>query len=156
LQTLPVPSGMLLSKNQFFFSLLLLVLSPFMITNLVWLLRSEKTVGRVQGIGEHTGMNLGPSTYALVSFPVANDTVWFQGMDQDYKYGDLVPVRYIASNPSDAKINTPLSIWGDTFAYGSVAFIFWIVCFLSKDLVPATAKVRIGKKPFIQVVNTGR
>src|SRR5688572_7101164 len=99
---------MLLSKNQFFFSLLMIVLSPFIITNLVWLLRSEKTIGKVQGIGAHTGMNLGPSTYALVSFPIANDTVWFQGMDQEYEFGDQVPVRYISSNPSDAKIATLL------------------------------------------------
>jgi hypothetical protein len=147
-----VPSGMLLSKNQFFFGLLFLVLAPFIVVNGVWLLRSQKTIGKVQGIGEHLGMNLGPSTYALVSFPVANDTVWFRGVDQNYKYGDQVPVRYLPSHPSDAKIATVLSIWGDTFAYGGVAFIFWIVCFLSKDLVPATARVRIGKKPFLQII----
>jgi hypothetical protein len=143
---------MLLSKNQFFFGLLFLLLAPFIIVNSVWLLRSQKATGKVQGIGEHMGMNLGPSTYALVSFRVANDTVWFQGMDQEYKYGDVVPVRYIPSHPSDAKIATLLSIWGDTLAYGAVPFIFWIVCFLSKDLVPATSRVRIGKKPFIQII----
>jgi len=145
---------MLLSKNQFFFTLLFLILLPFVGNNVVWLLRSEKTIGKVQGIGHHTGMNLGPSSYALVSFSTATDTIWFQGVDQAYKLGDQVPVRYLPSKPADAKIATLLSLWGDTFAYGSVAFIFWIVCFLSKDLVPQTAKVRIGKKPFIQVIET--
>ncbi|HYH16016.1 MAG TPA: hypothetical protein VD794_12380, partial [Flavisolibacter sp.] len=75
---------MLLTKNQFFFLLLFIILSPFLGTNLVWLLRSEKTMGKVQGIGHHTGMNLGASSYALVSFPTAQDTVWFQGVDQEY------------------------------------------------------------------------
>jgi len=147
---------MLLSKNQFFFSLLLLILLPFVGTNIMWLLRSEKTTGNVQGIGHHTGMNFGASSYALVSFQAAKDTFWFQGVDQEYKLADRVPVRYQSSNPSDARIATFLSLWGDAFAYGSVGFIFWVVCFLSKDLVPKTAKVRIGKKPFIQVIESRR
>jgi hypothetical protein len=143
---------MLLSKNQFFFTLLFLLLLPFVVVNVVWLSQSEKAVGKVQGIGHHTGMNLGPSSYALISFSTASDTVWFQGVDQEYKLGDEVPVRYQRKDPKDAKVVTFLSIWGDTFAYASVAFIFWVVCFLSKDLVPKTAKVRIGKKPFIQII----
>lgn len=143
---------MRLSKNQFFFSLLFVILLPFVVPNLVWLARSQKATGKVQGIGHHTGMNLGPSSYALVSFQAAQDTIWFQGVDQDYQLGDQVPVRYQPAQPSDAKIATLLSLWGDTFAYSSVAFIFWIGCFLSKDLVPKTATVRIGKKPFIQVI----
>jgi hypothetical protein len=147
---------MLLSKNQFFFLLLFIVLSPFLGTNVVWLLRSQKTTGKVQGIGHHTGMNLGTSSYALVSFETAKDTVWFQGVDQEYELGDKVPVRYQTANPSDARIATFLSLWGDTFAYGTVAFIFWVVCFLSKDLVPKSAKVRIGKKPFIQLIENRR
>ena len=147
---------MLLSKNQFFLLLLFIILSPFIGANVLWLVRSEKTMGKVQGIGHHTGMNLGPSSYALISFKAANDTIWFQGIDERYKLGNEVPVRYLPSNPQDAKVATILSIWGDTFAYGSVAFIFWIVCFFSKDLVPETAKVRIGKKPFIQIVPFSR
>ena len=147
---------MLLSKNQFFFSLLFLILLPFVIPDIVWLLRSQKATGKVQGIGHHTGMNLGPSSYALVSFQTAKDTIWFRGVNQEYQLGDQVPVRYLPSQPTDAKIATLLSLWGDTFAYSSVAFIFWIGCFLSRDLVPKTAKVRIGKKPFIQVVDNRR
>jgi len=143
---------MRLSKNGFFFMLLPLVLAPFVLYTVIWLARSEKTMGKVHGIGHSTEMNIGQHSYALISFRAGKDTFWFQGQNEDYKEGDLVPVRYSVNDPEDAKVITLLSIWGDTLAYGGVALIFWAVCFLSKDLVPKNAWVVIGGKPIIRLM----
>jgi hypothetical protein len=143
---------MRLSKSQFFFLLLPLVLAPFILYTVIWLMGTDRTTGKVQGIGSSTEMNIGQHSYALISFRTATDTIWFQGHDENYKEGDVVPVRYKKNNPSDAKVVTLLSIWGDTMAYGGVALIFWAVCFLSKDLVPKNAWVVIGQKPFIKLM----
>jgi len=143
---------MRLTKNQFFLLLLPIVLAPFILYTVFWLSGTEKTTGKVHGIGQSTEMNIGQHTYALISFRAGNDTIWFQGQNENYEEGDVVPVRYKKKNPEDAKVITLLSIWGDTLAYGAVAFIFWGVCFWSKDLVPKNAWVVIGGKPFIKLM----
>ena len=143
---------MLLTKNEFFLLLFLVVLTPFLGYNLIWLAGSNKVEGVVQGIGQRTGMSLGKSTYALVSFRAGKDTVWFQGMDQHYEQGATVPVRYPRKNPADAKIATFLSIWGDVLAYAVIPLMVVIVLYFSPDIVPKRAMVLVGKKPFIKVI----
>ena len=141
---------MLLTKNSFFFLLLLVLLGPFIGYNLIWLAGSQKTKGKVQGIGHRTGMNFGASSYALVSFAAGKDTVWFQGMDEEFREGDSIYVHYNKSNPEDARVTTVLSIWGDTFAYGGVAFIVWVVLLFS-DIVPKNSYVKVGGKSFLKI-----
>jgi hypothetical protein len=143
---------MVFSKNAFFFLLLLLLLTPPVLPNIIWLLRSSKTTGKVEGIGISTGLSLGRDTYALVSFLAGKDTVYFQGKDDHYQEGDVVPVRYQTSNPEDAKIAAFYSLWGNTIAYSGVPIIFWVICFFAPDIVPKGSSVRIGKRPFLQVV----
>jgi hypothetical protein len=143
---------MLFSKNAFFFLLLLLLLTPFLLPNIIWLLRSQKTTGLVEGIGTPSGVTLGRSTYAYVSFAVGKDTFYFQGKDNDYKQGDVVPLRYQVKDPEDAKVASFYSIWGNTIAYCGVPLIFWIICFFGKDIVPKGSGVRVGSKPFFKVV----
>jgi hypothetical protein len=143
---------MLFSKNAFFFLLFLLLLSPIVLPNVIWLLRSVKTTGKVEGIGHATGISLGRDTYALVSFMAGKDTFYFQGKDDDYKQGDIVPLRYQKEDPEDARIVSFYSIWGNTIAYSGVPLIFWIICFFAPDIVPKKAKILIGKKPFLKLV----
>jgi hypothetical protein len=143
---------MLLTKNEFFALLLGLVLLPFLLYNMVWLAGSAKTEGRVVGIGQHMGMNIGKSTYALVSFKAGADTVWFQALDENYKTGDAVAVRYKKSNPANAKTTTFLSLWGDVLAWAVIPLMVVIVLYFSPDMVPKRAMVLVGKKPFIRVI----
>ena len=143
---------MLFSKNAFFFLLLLLLLTPFLLPNIIWLLRSNKTTGIVEGIGTPSGITLGRSTYAYVSFTVGKDTFYFQGKDNNYKQGDAVPLYYQPKNPEDAKVASFYSIWGNTIAYCGVPMIFWIISFFAPDIVPKGSKLLIGKKPFIKVI----
>ncbi|HUC80265.1 MAG TPA: DUF3592 domain-containing protein [Flavisolibacter sp.] len=147
------------SKNSFFFLLLLLLTLPFLLPNITWLLRSQKTTGRVEGIGAASGMSLGKDTYALVSFTVGKGTFYFHGVDDDYEAGNTVPVRYQPANPEDAKIDGFYSLWGNTIAYIGAPLIFWIIFFFAKDIVPNGSRIRFGGKPFVRVlppVKTGR
>ncbi|HVF81429.1 MAG TPA: DUF3592 domain-containing protein [Flavisolibacter sp.] len=144
---------MIFSKNAFFFLLFLLLFAPIVLPNLIWLLRSVKTTGKVEGIGQATGISLGSDTYAYISFTTENDTVYFQGKDDNYKQGDIVPLRYQAKEPEEAKVAAFWSLWGNTIAYCGVPLIFWVICFFAPDIVPKGAKVVVGKKPFLKVVN---
>ena len=143
---------MLFSKNTFFFLLFLLLFSPIVLPNLIWLLKSVKTTGKVEGIGQATGISLGSDTYAYISFKAAQDTFYFQGKDDDYKAGDIVPLRYQPKEPENAKVSSFWSLWGNTIAYCGVPLIFWVICFFAPDIVPKGAKVLVGKKPFLKVV----
>jgi hypothetical protein len=143
---------MLLTKNEFFALLFAVVLTPFLAYNTIWLAGTQKTEGKVQGIGQRMGMNLGKSTYALVSFQTATDTVWFQGLDEHYRQGDRVPVRYRKSNPTDVRVATFLSLWGDVLAYAFIPLMVVVVLYFSPDVVPKRAMVWVGKKPLIRVI----
>lgn len=147
---------MLFSKNAFFFLLFLLLFSPIVLPNLIWLLKSVKTTGKVEGIGHATGISLGSDTYAYISFTTARDTVYFQGKDDDYTQGDIVPLRYQPKEPQDAKVAVFWSLWGNTIAYCGVPLIFWVICFFAPDIVPKGAKVVVGRKPFLKVITKQR
>lgn len=143
---------MLLTKNEFFALLLALVLLPFLAYNIIWLAGSAKAKGRVVGIGQHMGMNIGKSTYALVSFRAGADTVWFQGLDQGYETGDVVPVRYRKADPQKAQVATFLSLWGETLAWSAIPLMVVVVLYFSQDIVPKRAMMLVGRKPFIRVI----
>ncbi|MDB5207918.1 MAG: hypothetical protein JWR72_2993 [Flavisolibacter sp.] len=144
---------MLFSKNAFFFLLFLLLFSPIILPNIIWLAKSKKTTGKVEGIGQATGISLGSDTYAYISFMAGTDTAYFQGKDDDYKQGDIVPIRYQPKEPENAKVVAFWSLWGNTIAYCGVPVIFWVICFFAPDIVPKGAKVLVGKKPFLKVVH---
>lgn len=115
-------------------------------------MRSQKTTGKVEGIGTAAGMSLGRDTYAYISFEANGGTFYFQGMDDNYTQGDIVPLRYQKNNPEDARVGTFYSLWGKTIAYCGAPLIFWIICFFAPDIVPKRSKVRVGKKPFLKVI----
>ena len=110
----------------------------------------------VEGIGHASGLSLGKDTYAYVSFVNGKDTFYFQGKDDNYKQGDIVPLRYQKKDPEDARVATFYSIWGKTIAYCGVPLIFWIICFFAPDIVPKGSGVMVGRKPFFKVVRMAR
>jgi hypothetical protein len=140
------------SKNAFFFLLLLVITLPFMLPNIIWLLRSQKALGKVEGIGVASGISLGPDTYALVSFTAGEKAVYFHGQDDNYKPGDIVPLRYQPRNPEDAKVATFFSLWGSTIAYMGAPLIFWIIFFFARDIMPAGSRISFGGRPFVRVI----
>lgn len=147
---------MLFSKNAFFLILLLVLTLPFVLPKVIWLLRSQKTTGVVEGIGHASGISLGRDTYAYTSFVVGKDTFYFQGKDDNYEKGNVIPLLYQKNDPEDAKVATFYSLWGSTIAYCGVPIMFWIICFFAPDIVPKGSSILIGKRPFLKVVKPMR
>ena len=147
---------MLFSKNAFFTLLFFILLTPPLLPNIIWLLKSKKTTGTVEGIGQATGISLGSDTYAFVSFNTGKDTVYFEGKNDGYEKGATVPVRYQKNNPQNAKVAAFWSLWGNTIAYCGVPLIFWCICFFAPDIVPKGSSVLVGSKPFFKVVQAAK
>jgi hypothetical protein len=79
--------------------------------------------------------------------------VEFNGnINLDLVRGETISVCYQKNNPSDAKMNSPICIWGDTMAYLLLPFLFLLVVFLKPDIIPKKSKVLLGKKPFIGIL----
>lgn len=97
------------------------------------------------------GSVLGISTYPVIWFKSGMDTIYFNGnVNIQLKPGELVSVRYRTANPSDAKVNSFICIWGDSLAYELGPFLIFLVIFFHPDLVPKHAKVELGSKPWVK------
>jgi hypothetical protein len=150
---------MLLSKNQFFILLLLLFVAPQLAYKLYWLMRSEKTRGIMCFTG-HTLETVGVSTHPVIRFKAGKDSLFFNGNSNvSFPTGQLVSVRYQKDNPSDARIDIPVSIWGDTLAWSLFPILVIGVLYLTpKRLAPlipwGTRLLLTTKKPFIKIIPT--
>lgn len=152
---------MVFSRTQFFLLLLVLIIFPFYASKLIWLSRSQKTAGRVWFMGHTLELNGSISQHHVILFIVGNDSITFNAISNvGFKVGDNVPVRYITSDPTDAKINTPFFIWADTCLYSLLPALFLLIVFLTParldPLIPWRAKIKIGRAPFIKVVPCSR
>jgi hypothetical protein len=150
---------MIFSRNQFFLLLFFIFISPLYIYKLAWLAGSKQTTGIMEFVGHgNLGSALGISTYPVMKFVVGKDTIHFNG-NMDYKMlpEDFVPVRYRQHNPSDAKMNTFICIWGDTLVYSIGPVLVLLVLYLTPDrfesLIPKRSSVIIGKRPFIRIIS---
>jgi hypothetical protein len=73
----------------------------------------------------------------------------------ELRRGQQLGVRYQKLDPNDAKINSPLSLWGDTLAYSLGPLLFFLGLLLTPDIVPPKAKVKIGFWPLLRVATVG-
>ena len=145
---------MLLSRNSFFLLLTFLFLLPLVLYKLLWLSGTKETTGTMYFTGHgNLGSVLGISTYPVIWFKSGKDTVFFNGnVNIPLKSDEKVSVRYKVNNPSDAKVNSFVCIWGDTLAYEMGPFLILLIVYFHPDLVPKKARIRLGKKPFLQFV----
>jgi len=149
---------MVLSKNQFFLTLSILVISPFFIYKSVWLLQCEKATGIMQFVGHgNLGSALGISSYPVIDFRSGNKVYTFNAnINLDLKPGQTVSVLYQKNNPWDALVDQFICIWGNTIAYGlnPVLIIFVLFCTPEKfdPLIRKGAKVKLGGKPFFKII----
>lgn len=152
---------MILSRARFFGCLFLLLAGPILAPRLLWLAGSRHTTGTMAFVG-HDGLGsvLGISTYPVIFFQLGKDSVFFNGMQgYGYKPGDRVPVRYSINNPADARIDQPLSLWGQTVVNLLLPIFIWLVIFLTParfdPLVPRRSKLLVQlKRPFIKIIRT--
>jgi hypothetical protein len=148
---------MIIRKSTLFLFLFTIVFGPFLIYKLLWIARSEKTNG-IMGFAGKSYTGTLAHTYAVISFRVGKDTIWFNGNDNIlYQEGETVPVRYQKHNPYEARIDIFPSMWGDTLVYGGGPVLVLLVLFLHPHVFPRGSKFRLSlKKPFIQLLSEER
>jgi len=148
---------MTLSRNAFFLTLLCICISPFIIWKLVWLTKTTVTTGKVWFTGHTIQLDGAISSHLVVLFMAGKDSIDFEApASLPLKEGEAVEVRYVKKNPSDARVNTLMRVWGDTIVYGIWPVLVLLVIYFmpaSLDpLVPRKSKIRISRKHIIQVV----
>lgn len=149
---------MLFSRTQFFLCLFLLFAGPFVGQRLLWLAGAKRTIGVMCFVGhDHIESPLGITTYPVILFRLGRDSIFFNGMNGlGYKPGDPVPVAYQVNHPTDARIDRPVSLWGDTIVYLFFPVLVWLVIVLTPSrfdpLVPRRSKVLVRlRPPFIKI-----
>lgn len=144
---------MTLTKNRFF-GLLLLLLLPFFVPRMIWVLKSQLITGEASFTGkEQTGQYM--HTYAVVTFTVNDSAYWFNGPDNLlYQEGEKIAVRYQPHHPQDARINTFISLWGDLLVYTGIPFFLFLLLYIHPEVFPRRKKIRIsGSAPFLALVD---
>jgi hypothetical protein len=144
---------MQLSRIQFFFLLNGLIVFPFFAYKLIWLSGSAATIGEMCFMGKQQNGQI-VTNYPVIKFTgTGPGTIFFNGIDElQLKQGDAVPVRYQKNNPADARINTFTGIWLDTVIYAMIPFLFLLITFLHRGIVPRKSKIIVGIRPVIKVV----
>jgi hypothetical protein len=148
---------MLLSRNIFFILLMCIFVLPQTGYKLYWLARSQRTMGVFCFTG-HTPTSLGVSSHPVILFSIGKDSIFFNGNSNlNLAPGSPVPVRYQKGNPSEARINNTLSLWGDTVAWSLYPFLVILVLYLTPSrldpLIPPGAHIRLdNQSPFIHII----
>lgn len=144
---------MTVSRNRFFAFLVVLIM-PFFIPRLIWLQRSQALTGSVSFTGkDQAGQFM--HTYAVVTFRVNDSLYWFKGPDNMlYPEGTSIPVLYQPARPSDARIQSFLSVWGDLLVYAGIPFLLLFMLFIHPEIIPWKKKIRLQlATPWIAVVD---
>jgi hypothetical protein len=146
---------MTMSKPIFFAMLFVIVVAPFWLSRLGWLMHSRKA----QGVMAFAGMGFAgdqvKADYSVICFRVGKDTIWFNGLGNlPCKPGDNVGVRYQRGDVYDARVDSFAGIWGDTLVYSGIPALLLLVLFLHPLVVPWGSRIRLtAKKPFIGVIS---
>jgi hypothetical protein len=145
---------MIFNRKSFFLSLFIVMVLPLPLYKMLWLATSRQTIGTMYFIGHgNLGSVFGISTYPVIWFIHGKDTIYFNSnVNIPLKPEEKISVRYQRNDPTDARINYFSSIWGDTLAYDLAPLLIFLVMFLHPDLVPRKAKIVLGKKPVVKIL----
>jgi hypothetical protein len=90
----------------------------------------------------------------MIYFKVGKDTIWIKGPSGlGLREDAVVSVRYLPSNPDNAKLDSFQSIWGAIAVFGGIPLGILLVIFLHPEIVPYRSKVWVAlHKPFLRVV----
>jgi hypothetical protein len=145
---------MIMHRTKFFLALFLLYLTPLVLYKSIWLIQSKKAIGKFAFESYGPALDQIRFPYSIIYFLVGKDTVWFKGPGKLHlKPGNLVPVRYLPRDPSNARLDSFKSIWAGTIIYGSIPFLILIVISLHPEIIPYRKKVKLTReKPFVWVV----
>jgi hypothetical protein len=149
---------MLLSKNVFFLILVFIVAGLFIIPKIIWLSGTKRAQGVVWFEGHTLELQGGISKHAVILFIVNKDSFEFNGSSH-LKVGKSVPILYQSNNPEDAIVEDPQAFWMGNFAYILLPLLVLLVLYFTPQrfdpLIPKGARIRIGKKPFVQIIHPG-
>ena len=137
-------------RLSFIALLLLLFVCPFYLTNLLWLIRSEKTVGTAAFQGKEFAGQL-VHNYTVVMFVVKKDTFFYNTSDNIFfDPGADVPIRYQKGNPVDAKLGTWSGIWMGSIFYSAMPLLIILILLAHPSLIPYRSTIRVSfKHPFV-------
>jgi hypothetical protein len=145
---------MVIRRNRFFLLLFLAYITAVAGNKLVWLIGTKTTTGIFAFQGRGNALDQFPESSSFIYFVYQNDTVWFKargwlGLPEN----STVPVRFLKSDPADAKIDNFRGIWLSTIIYGSLPLLVLLVAFAHPEIVPWRSRVvLIPRKPFIKVI----
>jgi hypothetical protein len=141
-------------KTPFFLALLFFTTAPFLAFRCLWVLHSRRAEGRMAFKGRGEAGEQIPLLYTVIYFKLGKDTMWFNSYaNPPLTPGERVPVRYQIDNPSDARLDLFVGIWGDTLVYSGIPALMLLVLFLHRAVIPWGSKVRLTwKKPFIKII----
>lgn len=117
-----------------------------------WILRSERVEGEVGFMGKNiTGSYT--HVYPVIRFRAEDSAYWFNGPDNlVLKEGDKVAVRYSVSDPSDARVDSFVGLWGDMAVYGGIPILLLLFIALHPSIIPFRSRVRFrAAPPFLQI-----
>lgn len=142
---------MKMPRTIFFLCLAAIIAAPFIITKLVWLSGTRKTMGAMSFNGKSYTGQLGHD-YAVIKFTAGKDTYFVNGPDNiSYEKGTPVPVRYTSTNPNDARLATFIGLWGDTLVFAGVPCLIILLIALHPGIVPYRSYFVVqGKRPIIK------
>lgn len=145
---------MVVRRSLFFLVLFSVIFLIYPGRTLLWLLRSEKTMGVFVYQYEGNALDQFRENLFEVYFKYGKDTVVFKEPGRlPLHKGDLMPVRFLPQHPEVAKTATFRSLWGSSVSYGGIFFAVLLAVFLHPEVVPRRARLKLtGKKPFIKLV----
>lgn len=148
---------MLLSRNQFFLVLAVLAHVALYMPRILWINHSERTFGLVWFMGHTLELNGSISGHLVILFQAGKDSVTFNTADNwNLKVGDTIPVRYQKTDPSDAKVDIRIAMWGDIWVNSLVPELVLLILFVTPNrfdpLIPWKSKIRIGIRPFLKII----
>ena len=136
---------MLLTRSKYYFFLLLLCLSPFVLYKVGWLAISKPAVGKVLYIDETYGRKIGRQEYPVVEFQTEKYVVTVSGnYNLNYNKGADYPIRYNRFKETDTRLNTFLGLWIDTLIWCSIFATTISLTFIAKGIVPRRKLVAVS------------
>ena len=145
---------MTLSRYQIFFILMLIFVAPFFIHKALWIANSKRTTGKMWFKG-YTMELQSISSHAVILFKIGRDSVVFNaGLKPGWKPGSIIPIRYQAGNPSNAKIDNLVSIWAEAIRLAIFPCLVLLVIFITtifiEPIIPKKIKI-LSRKPYVLI-----
>jgi hypothetical protein len=142
---------MLIGRNPFFLTLFLGLTIPLVTPRLIWLAHSRRATG---WFGYESSGTAGDMlSHSHIYFQLGGNNIWFIGPGGlKRKTDDPMPVRYLPSEVTNARIDDFFGLWGDLLVYGGIPELILLFAFLHPEVVPRNSRLLLTlKSPYIRL-----